>query len=153
VIPCLLAQADGISQEIVGGKLFTSRKKKLDSSVALEKLLLTYQWCDRPVKLLELQEMMLNPLRRKSGLQVDTRDRDAGTSPEFSGCTLNRHGVLHGTDLNYGTEANALRAWVLLDYLQHVKGTLTSLASDKQRWDKILLGSATQSESDQPSPM
>jgi hypothetical protein len=46
---------------------------------------------------------------------VDEWREARAADPHHGG--LNRHGVLHGLDLEYATEANSLRAILLLQYV------------------------------------
>lgn len=61
------------------------------------------------------------PLDIVSSIQVNTWDRDEKVKESKYFSSLNRHGVLHGVDLNYGKEENSLRCILLLGYLLDVK--------------------------------
>ena len=137
VIPVLLTQADGISSDVIGGNLFTSRDKRLRSDTALDALLSTFSINGKMSSGSDLLNADFLALRSPSALHTDTRTR--GSSVKLNpGTPLNRHGVLHGIDVDYGNEANALRVWVLLNYLQSVMTRLDYLAEAKKRWDEML---------------
>jgi hypothetical protein len=111
-VPVLLAQADGISADLLGAYLFTNRKGSIKdaASESIESHL-----HDRP-----LAKSFLGLLLETSGLRTDTRERDefAASGRIFS--PLNRHGVLHGLDSDYATEANSLRGIALISFLDWV---------------------------------
>lgn len=102
-IPVLLAQSDGISKELFNGYLFKS-KNKLPETAAF-------------VQTLEgdtFTKNLLLPLTIKSPINRSANER----SKDFEG--LNRHQVLHGDSVEYGTRRNALKAVSLLNYVATV---------------------------------
>lgn len=114
-VPVFLAQADGISQELLGYSLFgTQYGKPQTGPRVLAMLGEDDDWVPR------WGDMFLAPLISGSSMMVKTTERDSrrGTDPTYG--PLNRHGVLHGLDLDYGTEGNSLRAAMVLDYLSWV---------------------------------
>jgi hypothetical protein len=97
-VPLCLIQADGICHDLFGDQLFRIRngtlrvRKKVDAK-----------------KLNWLCDAFVEPLRGLLPLAI----HDSPGVDKF-----NRHLILHGTDLEYGTRRNSLRAISLLSYLQ-----------------------------------
>ncbi len=109
-IPVMLTQADGISKEIGQGLHFTKKGRK--------------QIRDEITDLLEYgsaTDVLVELLFRETALNEKTDVRDAKRKKDPQHGPLNRHGVLHGTDLDYPTLANSLRVIVLLGYLQEMQ--------------------------------
>jgi hypothetical protein len=118
-IPVMLAQADGLTRQVFGESLLTTRSEKAQTGTrsggggpgviadSLKKA--------RPRRWeLELAwAAILGQLDDRSGLTVHSKEHAA--DPNWG--TLNRHAVLHGQSVDYGTEANGLRAVVLLDFV------------------------------------
>lgn len=118
-IPVLLAQADGISNEIFGVQLYkkqsdTPKTKKVVDQYPIQH----YGW-------------FIEPLRIVTSVAVNTKHRDKKREEDSLYGPLNRHGVLHGIDIDYATEANSLRAIMLVNYLAHVKKILNTLGENK----------------------
>ncbi len=111
-VPVLLAQADGISADLLGAYIFTDHKGSIKkaASRAIESHLQK-----RP-----LAKSFLELLLKASGLRLDTRKRDELATSGLIFSPLNRHGVLHGLDCEYATEANSLRGIALIDFLEWV---------------------------------
>lgn len=104
-VPVFLAQAEGLAWERLGAVLY-SRKKLRKRMTKLE----NENW--------SLSEALMWPL-----LEPTDINKTAGERPmTFSG--LNRHRVLHGVDITYGTETNSLKALSHLlfvsDVLKHI---------------------------------
>ncbi|KTC89482.1 hypothetical protein [Fluoribacter dumoffii] len=105
-IPVLLAQSDGICHDIFGCHLFT----KFEGNIK------------EKVKILDknrtpLSSAFLKLLTNQLSLSEYTRDlNEKRENDPFYG-PLNRHGILHGLDLDYPKEANSLRCISLLSYL------------------------------------
>jgi hypothetical protein len=78
------------------------------------------QFGDFPLS--DLSDILLDPLRSKSCFYTFS-PREALKSGETP---ANRSEVLHGSQLDYASEANSLRAIVLLGYLVGVKSLLES---------------------------
>jgi hypothetical protein len=104
-VPVFLAQADGISAELLGAYLFTNRDGSIKQAASR---IIESNFQKRP-----LAKSFLGLLLEASGLKSDTRERE-----ELS--TLNRHGVLHGLDCDYATEGNSLRGIALISFLEWV---------------------------------
>lgn len=128
--PVFLAQADGICVDLLDASLFSRERNAVHPQTRRRVLELfggddTTEWSPT------LFDVFLVPLIEGSSLMMRTVDREAGRTgdPSFGG-PLNRHGVLHGLDLDYDTEANSLRAALVLDYLAWVADEMTILASE-----------------------
>ncbi|MFC6672515.1 hypothetical protein [Marinobacterium aestuariivivens] len=104
-IPVLLAQIDGICKEVAGDYLFMKDRKQPKPRTA------TYvsQFASD-----NFTYALLSPLA--TVLPVSASEKERGTN--FTG--LNRHMVLHGESLDYGTRKNGLKAISLLNYVSQV---------------------------------
>lgn len=71
----------------------------------------------------DLVTALMEPLLSGSSLTEATWLRAVGAQPT----PLNRHGVVHGIDQDYGTESNSLRATMLIGYLVMVSHLLPPL--------------------------
>lgn len=117
VIPTLLAQCDGISMDVVGTNLFRNNPVKEAA-----------RFLDSIPDMDSLTEATLEPLRSKSAFY--TTSSNARTE---AGVNLaNRSEVLHGLQLDYAPEPNALRAIMLLSYLIEVRELLSQRRSRMQ---------------------
>jgi hypothetical protein len=128
-VPAMLAQADGIGCEILRiDKQFFSDRSKL----GLGKALGASGPPETDLVAGDLEQLMLEAIWSGTSLGVRTRDRDERrqTDPHFG--PLNRHGVMHGLDTDYHTEANSLRAVLLLDYLAWLDSMLQKHESSKK---------------------
>jgi hypothetical protein len=96
-----LAQADGISEELFGEQFFTYRSwsEKLKAHQVLQNGQLT-----------DYGRFLLHPLVQKGKIREHTQELLSQND------YLNRHAILHGMDLNYATEKNALKSISLLAY-------------------------------------
>lgn len=123
-VPVLVAQADGVALEVLGGHFFlkdkSSKPRPTKARKALEQRLLELG--------IELDngfvEIAMAPLYDGASIGLPTWDRNQRrtTDPLFG--PLNRHGVLHGLDTDYGTEGNSLRAILLLEFVLSVESVL-----------------------------
>ena len=111
-IPVLLAQADGISAALLGSLLFTNHHGSICGAA---EHLIEKRFPARP-----LAKSFLGLLLEASGLRLDTRERDKMIAAGQVVSPLNRHGVLHGLDSDYGTDANSLRGIALIGFLDWV---------------------------------
>jgi len=111
-VPVLLSQADGISHDLLGAFLFTNRKGKISDKASQ---LRDDKFSNRP-----LAKSFLGLLLEASGLSTDTCERDKQIAERHVVSSLNRHGVLHGLDCDYATEANSLRGISLIEFLEWV---------------------------------
>lgn len=99
-IPVLLAQTDGICKEAFGEYLFRKYNKRPRTAIYVASL-----------KPDVITGAILSPLTENLpiGQSEDERNDD------FNG--LNRHMVIHGESLNYGTQINGLKAISLINYV------------------------------------
>lgn len=106
-VPVLLAQSDGVCKEKFQDYFFL--KAKQDHRPA------TARFVDGLAADTFLAAL-LSPLAEALPIAWSSKKRQA--NPAFTG--LNRHTVMHGESLDYGTKANSLRALSLLQYVVHV---------------------------------
>ena len=99
-IPVFLAQADGISEELLSKHFFTPRTSIPEAQKLLQDGLLT-----------DYGRLLLDPLVQSGTIRDHTHTLVGNTD------YLNRHAIMHGIDPNYGTETNALKSISLLAYL------------------------------------
>ncbi len=112
-VPVLLAQADGISADLLGAYLFIDHKGCSITKAASVAIKSHFQ--ERP-----LAKSFLGLLLEASGLRISTYERDESATSGLIFSPLNRHGVLHGLDCDYATEANSLRGIALISFLEWV---------------------------------
>jgi hypothetical protein len=108
-IPALLAQADGAFYDVIGEQLY--RRGGKAARDALDRLFVLGEIGQSWVR------TVLLPIDEGSSLVVNTGERTALRKDDPAYGPLNRHGVLHGVDLDYPTRENSLRVFMLLDYL------------------------------------
>jgi hypothetical protein len=102
-IPVLLAQTDGICKEVVNQYLFIKQNKKPSTAIYVDQIAAdTYR------------AALLSPLAQTLPINASERERPAGFD------ALNRHTVLHGESLDYGSKTNSLKAISLVNYVAHV---------------------------------
>lgn len=102
-IPVLLSQTDGICKEVVNEYFFIKQNSKPRTALYVEQIAAdTYR------------AALLSPLARSLPIVASENERGA----DFS--ELNRHMVLHGESLDYGTKKNGLKAISLINYVAHV---------------------------------
>jgi hypothetical protein len=108
-----LSLADGVTHEVLGVSAFGKKKdgKPKTASFADERVSKAGSGATVDWLLIDL-----DPLRYGSTLLMSTPERNArrATDPTFG--PLNRHGVLHGLDVGFGTRENSLRAFAALGY-------------------------------------
>lgn len=119
-VPVILAQADGISYDVLNETFFGKRYGKPKTGKALDNLLSRHMILGRLWPLGETDQILLESLREPSSVLEDTKDIDERRHEEPEYGPLNRHGVLHGRDVKYDTEPNSLRAILLIGYLIEV---------------------------------
>lgn len=98
--PVFLAQADGICQEMHGVGLY---KKHRDGDLVLKRKI-------QPLEIGHIEKAMLTPLIEVLPIIANTHERPLNSNQ------LNRHAILHGESLDYGTFENSCRAISLLSY-------------------------------------
>lgn len=102
-IPVLLAQADGICKETVNEYLFLKHDKKPRTAIYVAQFTSdTYM------------AALLSPLAETLPIDASGNERPRGF------VALNRHTVLHGDSLDYGTKINSLKSISLVNYVAHV---------------------------------
>lgn len=104
-IPIFLAQADGICKARLGISLFRRRNHLPVTAEAIETRQLD---CD------SIEAALLHPLKIPLPISA-SKDELAGLLN-----VLNRHEILHGISVDYGTEVNSLKAISLLYYVASV---------------------------------
>ncbi|MDD5503639.1 MAG: hypothetical protein PHH26_09350 [Candidatus Thermoplasmatota archaeon] len=119
-IPVLLAQTDGICKEVVNQNLFEKYNKKRQIAIYVEKFATDIY-----------RAALLSPLVQTLPIWASKNERDKGFSE------LNRHMVIHGESLDYGTKTNSLKAISLINYVAHVLKaeivtTLITASSEKK---------------------
>ena len=108
-IPVLLAQIDGICKDTTDGYYFMKSGARPQTAAYVEAQT-AGTWT----------KVMLSPLAEALPISMSANQR----GDDFSG--LNRHQVLHGESLDYGTKANGLKALSLLSYVSCVLGEVRS---------------------------
>lgn len=102
-IPVLLAQTDGICKEVTGHYFFMARDGKPGTAIYVEEVLAD-----------AFEKALLAPLGQKLPVNFSAKDRH----PAFN--ALNRHTVLHGESLDYGSKMNSLKGISLINYVAAV---------------------------------
>ncbi|OLO12734.1 hypothetical protein BTW10_04630 [Chromohalobacter japonicus] len=100
-IPVLMAQVEGMCLEVVGTKLF-STKKGIPATRAAT---------DRFGRQMALSDALLLPFRESNGFTASEATRHQWPD------TPNRHEVLHGIATDYGTRKNSFKTISLVEYL------------------------------------
>lgn len=98
-IPVLLAQVDGICFDVVNAHFFMGKDRSRVVAYATE------------LAGTELARAFLAPLESGMTVALSQKSRPEGFN------RLNRHMVLHGESIDYGTKENGLRAISLLNYI------------------------------------
>ena len=104
-IPVFLAQTDGLCYEVINEHLFMRDKER--------KAPRTIRYVDRFASN-AFRQALLAPLAHKLPISASIYERDENFNE------LNRHQVLHGESLDYGTEVNSLKSISLLNYVNQV---------------------------------
>ena len=104
-IPVFLAQTDGICFDVINYYLFIRSRKenKPMTSLYVDSLASNF-----------FRRALLSPLSQPLPISLNKKER----SEHFS--ELNRHQVMHGESLDYGTEINSLKSISLLNYITQV---------------------------------
>ena len=102
-IPVLLIQVDGICKDVTGESFFMKQKGKPRTAVYAEQTDKT-----------RFKNALLSPLANVTPICASERERKDGFE------LLNRHTVLHGESLDYGSKVNGLRAISLINYVSQV---------------------------------
>ncbi|NQV17637.1 MAG: hypothetical protein HQ534_03755 [Armatimonadetes bacterium] len=99
-VPVFLIQADGICNELLRVHLYRKKNKKLLTAIAIEEYVSNV-----------IMSALVEPLRNISGLNVSTDYKNQYP------IILNRHEVIHGSDLNYCKKEKSFQTISLLYYL------------------------------------
>jgi hypothetical protein len=102
-IPVFLTQTDGICKDATNHYFFLKRYNKPQTAHYVEQIAAD-----------ALTASLLSPLARTLPISASERERSSGDN------ALNRHAVLHGEALNYGTKINSLKAISLINYVAHI---------------------------------
>ncbi len=102
-IPLLFAQTDGICKEVVKQNFFMKKNKKPRTAIYVEQIASD-----------TFRAALLSPLTQTLPIGASEHERPE----DFN--ELNRHMVLHGESLDYGTKVNSLKAVSLINYVAHV---------------------------------
>lgn len=140
-IPAMLAQADGLCQELLGAQMFGKERSTPTSprtAAALDKSLASITYAGKRINVSLAEKIRLGSLRLLNGLSENTAARDQLKTCGQEVSPLNRHGVLHGLDVDYPNEANSLRCILLLDFLNDVRQTLDFLTDKAAEWEALL---------------
>lgn len=113
-IPVFLAQADGIFSDGLGGSPFIRHQREKARRDFVE-----------AARSMWVREVLPSAMVAQAAVWMSEQDRDDSFS------NLNRHQVLHGEVVDYGTEVNSLKAVSLLNYCVILTGTFST--SDQNR--------------------
>lgn len=102
-IPVLLSQTDGICKEVVGDYFFLKKDKKPKTAQYVEQIAAN-----------TLRAALSSPLAHTLPISASESDRSA----DFN--ELNRHLVLHGDSLDYGTKTNSVKGISLINYIAQI---------------------------------
>ncbi|WP_131783791.1 hypothetical protein [Legionella gresilensis] len=114
-IPVLLAQSDGICHDMFGLHIFTQKRgKSLSERIGEIK--------NSKINT-SLMKAFLELLSNPSSITANTKTREERQRADKLYGPINRHGILHGIDLNYNSEANSLRCISLLFFLKFLQNS------------------------------
>ncbi len=102
-IPIFLAQTDGICYEVINQYLFMRSEKKPRTAIYVDTIASD-----------TFRHALLSPLSQPLPISASQNERDETFNE------LNRHQVMHGESLDYGTEINSLKSISLLNYVAQV---------------------------------
>jgi hypothetical protein len=102
-IPVFLAQVDGVCKDVVGKYFFMKKDRKPRTAHYVEQIATD-----------SFQAAICSPLANVLPINMSEYDRGEGFKE------LNRHMVLHGESLDYGTSINSLKAISLINYIAQV---------------------------------
>jgi hypothetical protein len=102
-IPVLLAQSDGICKEVINKYFFMKQNQKPQTAIYVEHFVSN-----------AYQKALLTPFTCTLPINMSKGERNE----DFN--DFNRHMVLHGESLDYGTKNNSLKAISLINYVTQV---------------------------------
>ncbi len=106
-VPVLLAQADGVARDVLGGHFFQKEKNPKPRPTKARKAL-EQKLSDLGMELDNgFIEVALAPLYDGASIGLPTWDRNERRAIDPLFGPLNRHARLHGLDTDYGTEGNS----------------------------------------------
>ncbi len=123
-IPTMLTQVDGICFDILAKPFFSTKNGVPETKSAVDDLINSLNL--RLTSMMprgSIGDLFFEQLRITSSASSRFHVPDGDSKQENSG-KLNRHGVLHGIDVDYPTEANSLRTISMLLYLTALKSYL-----------------------------
>ncbi len=123
-IPVFLAQADGITNQLLGKHYFLNSGRKDIARYVNEIVDASYE------------AVLLSPLREESHFPISR----PGNGKKVQ--HLNRHAILHGDFIEYGTRENSLKALSFLNYIAVVFGDAVSGGNIKDK-EQIAVGDRT----------
>jgi hypothetical protein len=109
-IPVLFAQADGVCADLAKGSLFQSDRSQAKGAPARPETAAFVDAMESDV----FWTALLSPLGQKIPINFNVKERGSGLYD------LNRHMVMHGESLGYGTAINSLKCISLLSYVAWV---------------------------------
>ncbi len=98
-VPILMAQVEGMCLQVVGTKLFSTKKGVPATRAATDRF-----------SQMALSDVLLLPIRELNGFTASEAARNQWPD------TPNRHEVLHGIATNYGTRENSFKTISLVEY-------------------------------------
>jgi len=98
-VPVFMAQVEGMCLDVVGTKLFSTKKGIPATRAATDRF-----------SQMALSDALLQPFREPNGFTANEADRHQWPD------TPNRHEVLHGIATDYGTLENSFKTISLLEY-------------------------------------
>ena len=105
-IPLFLAQTDGICKEVIRQYLFMKSNRKPQTAIYVDQIAND-----------TFMAALLSPLAKTLPINASENERPR----RFNG--LNRHMVLHGESLDYGSKVNSLKAISLINYVSCLTDT------------------------------
>ena len=102
-IPVFLAQADGVCFEMLKIQLYSISNKKSKITTSVDS-----------ISAGDITKAFLSPISDDTPLTANFSQRD---KPDYPEGALNRHQILHGEVVDYGTKINSIKAISLLCYL------------------------------------
>jgi hypothetical protein len=102
-IPVIFAQTDGICKDVANQYLFMKKNRKPGTAIYVEQIAVN-----------SFKAALMSPLVQTLPIGVSEHER----SEDFN--ELNRHMVMHGESLDYGTKTNSLKAISLINFVSHV---------------------------------
>lgn len=118
-IPVLLAQADGIFEELVGTTFYSNDEKKLKK--IKKNLLKRLRENGHPASTTSFGYLLLKQLQEESLLHENYTEIEKLKEQDPNLKPLNRNTILHGRDVDYASEANSLRSISLIGLLCNCK--------------------------------